>query len=401
VKKSKKHLIGLANEFISGTPYRIPFGMVANKAADGKPVIQRLSRENAEAIANELKEAKAAQGDQFPGLPVYIGHPDHAAFKERDKDLRAYGWANDATVSEDALEFQFDWPPAGAELLENKHFKFLSPNFIGVMSNEKIDGVPVVDIVGIRSIGLTNNPNWPGLIPLVNEEPAGDEAAGTEEGDGMTFLERLAKALGMDPTASEDAIAEAIEAMIAERTELMAAVNECWPPEDEDRKKLGDKPSSKDLISGMIGAAGKKASAMANEKINALEIKVNGSETAATESATQIQLANAKFDGAVEGLVESAIKNGIIVLADRDDWKGKLTVNFANAALDLVSLKKAVKTEPNDHVRKPGDIKSGRSAEQLALVNELLPAHKNDFSKAWMAAKSKRPDLFEDSGKSK
>lgn len=399
MRKTKKHLIGLANEYISGTPYRIPFGMVPNQGADGRPVLQRLSQANAAAMVNELKAAKLAKGDQFPGLPVYIGHPDHPAFKDRDKDIRAYGWANDAALAADGLDFFFDWPPAGKEILENKHFKFLSPHFVAVMTNEKVDGVPVVDIVGIRSVGLTNNPNWPGLATLVNEAPAGEEAAGTEEGDGMTFMERLAKALGMDPTASEEEIAAAIEGMSAERTDMMAAINECFPAENEDRKKLGEKPDAKALINGMIGAAGKKATTTANERINALEVKVTGTEKAVNDGATQIQLANAKLDGAVTGLLDGAIGAGLIVLADRDAWKGKLTADFANAAKDLVGLKKAVKTEPNGAIRKPGDIQSGRSSEQLALVNELLPSHKGDFSKAWMAAKSKRPDLFDEPAK--
>jgi hypothetical protein len=397
MKKSKKHLIGLANEYAAGTPYRIPLGLAGNQDKDGRPVMQRLSRENAAAMINEFMADKTAKGENFPGIPVYIGHPDHPAFKDRDKDIRAYGWGNDISLDDQGaggMTFTFDWPPAGSELLNNKHFKFLSPHFLAVMTNEKIEGVPVVDIIGIKSIGMTNNPNWPGVPTLVNEEqPAGD-AAGDEGGGAMTLLERLAKALGMDPAAGEEAIATAAEQAIEDGRAMMEECNACLPPDSAERKALGEKPTPKALIQGMVNASGKKAVATANEQLGALQIKVTTAEGAAATAATQIQTANEKFTGAVDGVVDTAIRKGLIVLANRETWKGMLLSGFANAVKDLFDLTPAVKTESNKSVRSPAALGVGREQEQLALVNELLPQHNKQFDKAWAAARAKRPDLF-------
>lgn len=401
MKNAKKHLIGLANEYASGTPYRIPFGLVPNQDASGKAVLQRLSKENALAIANQFLAEKRTKGVQFPGIPVYIGHPDHPAFKDRDKDIRAYGWANDLQVDDVGLTFVFDWPPAGTEILDNKHFKFLSPHFSAVLANEKVDGVAVVDIVGIRSIGFTNKPNWPGVPTLVNEEkPAGD-AAGTEGGGAMTLLERLAKALGMDPAAGEEALGAAAEEAIAQGREMMSEVNACWPADDADRKALGDKPGAAALIKGLNAFAGKKAANTANERIGALEIQVTSAQSAAAVHAAQIQTANERLVTEADGIVTAAIEAGVIVLADREKWKGKFVSGFANAQKELLALEPAVKTRANAAIRKPTDIAGGREQEQLALVNELLPQYGNQFDKAWTAAKAKRPELFSEPAKSK
>lgn len=399
-QKAKKHLIGLANEYATGTPYRIPFGLVPNQDAAGKPVLQRLSKENATAIANEFLAEKTAQGAQFPGIPVYIGHPDHPAFKERDKDIRAYGWANDIRVDDIGLTFVFDWPAAGTEILDNKFFKYLSPHFSAVLANEKVDGVAVVDIVGIRSIGFTNKPNWPGVPTLVNEQQAGD-AAGDEGGSTMTLLERLAKALGMDPAAGEEQIAAAAEERIAAGTEMMDEVNSVFPPDDEGRKALGEKPDGKALIKGLCETCGKKAMTTANERITALQVELTAAKGAVATSATQIQTANEQLAAAADGVVTESIEAGVIPLANRELWKGKLVGGFANAHKELLALNPAVKVRANAAIRKPTDLAAGREQEQLALVNEMLPQCGKQFDKAWALAKAKRPDLFEEPAKTK
>lgn len=385
MKQRKKHLIGLANEFSVGTTYKIPFGMVENVASDGLPVMQRLNAANAKAIVDELLAQKAAKGTAYPGLPVYIGHPDHPAFRDRDTDIRAYGWANDIRLLPDGIEFVFDWPAAGKDLLDNKHFKFLSPHFRAVMANERANGVPIVDIVGVKSLGMTNNPNWPGLATLVNEATAG-EAAGTEEGDGMTFLERLAKALGLDPAkASEEEIATAIEGMIAENGATLAAINEAWPADDEARKKLGEKPAPADLVKGMAAAL-KGSATEASDKAAKLEKDV--------EKATEV--AN---DAAIR-LVGIAVGRGQITHAEQRTWQDKLTAGFANAVVELAALPPKLKVEERDTTgRKPAAISGARDAEQLALVNEFLPRCKGDFGLAWQEAKKARPDLFSEFGK--
>ena len=389
--KKRQLLIGLANEFAMGQSYLIPFGEVRNVDKDGQAVIQRLNMANAMDLMQQFQSVKAAKGENFPGLPVYIGHPDHPAFKERDKDIRAYGWVNNVRVTDAGLVFDFDWPPAGEELLVNKHFKFLSPHFMGALANEKREGIPIVDIVGVKSLGMSNNPNWPGLATLVNEEIAGG-AAGTEEGAEMKFLERLAKALGKDPaTATEDEIAAAIEAMALDHKAMTDAVNECCPPESDARKKLGDKASGADVIKGMANAS-RKDTSLANEKLNALQVEVATGKTTAEQAKTQLALANEKAAAQVDSTLDVGIKYGHITVAERDTWKGKLTENFANSSQEMFA-RKTVKTEqPGD--RTPSSLAGARHAEQMALVNEILPKVGGKWDKAWLAAKEKRPDLF-------
>lgn len=217
----------------------------------------------------------------------------------------------------------------------------------------------------------------------------------------MTLLERLAKALGMDPAAGEEALGAAAEEAIATGREMMSEVNACWPADDADRKALGEKPGAAALIKGLNAFAGKKAANTANERVGALEIQVTSAQSAAATAAAQIQTANERLATEADGIVTAAIEAGVIVLADRETWKGKFLSGFANAQKELLALEPAVKTKANAAIRKPTDLAGGREQEQLALVNELLPQNGGQFDKAWSAAKAKRPELFSEPAKTK
>lgn len=102
----------------------------------------------------------------FAGAPMFVGHPDVPQFSNQFPDRKAYGWIMELEARPDGLYGKMKWSAAGMELLQNGHYKFLSPYWEARQIGSE-NGQPVFEPLSLISAGLTNEPNLP-VNPLAN-----------------------------------------------------------------------------------------------------------------------------------------------------------------------------------------------------------------------------------------
>lgn len=120
----------------------------------------------------------------------------------KGKKSPAAGWIKGWTEEQGAIFAELNyWTPDGKTDVEAKNYRFNSPA-LNLRKGTR-------EIIGIKSVGLTNQQNLD--TPALNRE-------GMEEID-MEFLKKLAKWLGLAEDATEDAVMAALEAMKAKSEE--------------------------------------------------------------------------------------------------------------------------------------------------------------------------------------
>ena len=119
----------------------------------------------------------------------------------------AAAWAKNLRVEDDGLCADFEFTPAGRKLVEGRCYRFVSPGW-----TLAADGTPVA----LCSVALTNRPNLP-VKPVVNADDAGgrdpDDPNNETEGNPEMDLKKIAAALGLPETATEDEVIAAIASM--------------------------------------------------------------------------------------------------------------------------------------------------------------------------------------------
>jgi hypothetical protein len=124
-------------------------------------------------MARRFSSLRQRLARRFRGVPIYIGHPDDPAFRGQvgHDDTRAYGWVKFIEARDNGLWICPKWSRAGAELLENAHYKFLSPRWeMASLGNGRFTPKQLL------SIGLTNTPNMD-VEAIANQEGADEEPA--------------------------------------------------------------------------------------------------------------------------------------------------------------------------------------------------------------------------------
>ena len=132
--------------------------------------LQRVTFDAAKAMERNFATLAAKASRLFAGAPMFIGHPDVPQFANQFTDRKAYGWIMGLEARPDGLYGKMKWSGAGLELLENGHYKFLSPYWEARQLAEE-NGRVVYEPVALISAGLTNEPNLP-VLPLANNKPA-------------------------------------------------------------------------------------------------------------------------------------------------------------------------------------------------------------------------------------
>jgi hypothetical protein len=161
--------------------------------------LQRVDRTAAETLTSNFHSFSGKLGRRFAGVPFYVGHPDVPGFENSYPDQKAYGWVMALESRDDGLYGQIKWSKAGNELLENAHYKFLSPYWEAAeIGFEK--GRKVFRPQSVISVGLTNQPNIP-VLPLANSE-------NLHNADQTTILTTL----GLDPSATREEILQHLAA---------------------------------------------------------------------------------------------------------------------------------------------------------------------------------------------
>jgi phage I-like protein len=337
-------LVGLVNRFESGSDGFVqlsPFGDFQH--AKG---VQRIDRAAGEAMANHFNKISSKLARLFLGVPFYIGHPDVAGLANEYPDRKAYGWVKALEVREDGLYGKVDWSTPGKELLENAHFKSLSPYFQGEpIGFEK--GKQVFRPVELTSVGLTNHPNLP-VNPLANE-------AETES----KIMEKalLIALLGLANEANEEQIKTKITSLVNSQNETATV-----------RTSLSNEVTAHSTTKGNLTSLENQFKAERRERCVLL--------------------------------VNEAIREGRVAPEKKDEWVTKLEKDFEagkTALANEVRSGRAIKTEAR--TREQGGRRSGfanisDAREQFdALVNEKVRAG-IDFDTAYNTVKKQKPELY-------
>lgn len=309
--------------------------------------LQRFRKEDAEALVNEFQSLLSLP-QRVLGLPWYIGHPDHPAFKERYTDTKAYGRIKELQAREDGLFANVKWSPAGEELIRSEAFHGHSVNW----GAKKVGGV--YRPVRLKSVGFTNEPNVP--VPPVT--------LANEISDSMK--EQLLQLLGLPADATDD--------------QIVAAVTLANEAKQSAEKATADKAAAE-------AAKQTAETALANEqtaKAAAERAKADAETALANERQARIGL-----------LLDGAIRDGKITAADREKWAGELAANFDAKVTELANAKPVIKTEAR--TKNLGERKETSAAADkvVELVNERMTKTNEDWTVAWAAVKREHPALFE------
>lgn len=168
---------------------------------DNSVGMQRFRREDADNIVNEFNRL-ANLPTRLLGLPFYIGHPDHDAFKARYTDTRAYGRIKQLKATDTGLAANIKWSDAGKQLIESEAFHGHSVNW--AMRKEGNVWRPF----RLKSVGFTNEPNIP--VPPVtaaNEQPPSD-ATIMNKTEIIAWLK--SQGIELAPEATDDQIKAAL-----------------------------------------------------------------------------------------------------------------------------------------------------------------------------------------------
>lgn len=195
--------------------------------------IQKIEQADLEVCLGNFNAAKTAAGDNWPGLPLYIGHP------EIDGTLvtaPSYGWFKDARILGNALQYRLDPTPEGAAITGGKTFKMISPYWYGAL-----DADNCFRPAFISSVGLTNSPVIKpnqGNKPLANAESAAPAEDATETAPVPELTpeeiaaEKDAKIMAMQADLER---AKGTVAKIAEELKITLGEDGSKPEDDEEK----------------------------------------------------------------------------------------------------------------------------------------------------------------------
>lgn len=151
--------------------------------------LQRFRKDDAVNIVNEFKSL-ASLPQRVLGLPWYVGHPDHDAFKADYKDKTAKGRIKKLEARDDGLWANVRWNDEGKSLIKAEAFHGHSVNWR--MRQNGGAWSPF----SLKSVGFTNEPQIPVPPVLVaNEKVDGaemDVVMVANGADGETARERWA-----------------------------------------------------------------------------------------------------------------------------------------------------------------------------------------------------------------
>ena len=117
--------------------------------------IQRFTKDDANEIVKDfngiVSKGMRALG---MGIPFYIGHPDHEAFKTRYTDTKAYGRIKELQARDDGLWGNVKWSSQGKLMVNEEMFHGHSVNW-----RVRKDSQGFWRPYSVKSVGFTNEPN--------------------------------------------------------------------------------------------------------------------------------------------------------------------------------------------------------------------------------------------------
>lgn len=184
-----------------------PYGVFPNAVGD-----QHFTEEDAQAICNEFDSAPNT-GVRTLGLPWYVGHPDHPAFKSQHTDTSAKGRIKELEAREDGLWANVKWNDEGKALIANQSYHGHSTNW-RMRKNAQGQFHPF----SLKSVGFTNEPGIP--VPAITaanqkKEPvmSKEAQAANAKAKGPKLTDYIAKLLGKPEIAANEDDSDAISGM--------------------------------------------------------------------------------------------------------------------------------------------------------------------------------------------
>lgn len=178
------------------------FPIMVNDNGKPKKLIQVIDKAAMESMVNRFRQ-EAAQPN-FPGILIDYDHFSHDA----DKSSEAAGWITDLQNRADGLWAKVKWSDSGEAAVKGGRYRFPSP----VWSPDDCQDLGNSRLRPMRldRVGLTNDPNLKGLVPLSNRR---DDAAATQTKTKENMNPKILALLGLAADADENAAIEAINAL--------------------------------------------------------------------------------------------------------------------------------------------------------------------------------------------
>lgn len=274
----------------------------------------------------------------------------------------AAGWVKELFLDDGKIKARVEWTPRAKEYLENREYRYHSP----VITVRKSDN----KAMGLHSIALTNTPAVEHMEAIVN-------STNFEGGTGKMneFLKQLAALLGLGEDATEEQVAEALKACVAENKSLKEnAQPGKQPPEEE--KVVANKEVC-ELLGLKAGAA--------TADVTAAIMSLKGGNIGGVNLVEQVKSLEAKLaDRDAEEAVELALKQGKITPAQRD-WAKSYALKSPGDFQDFVA--KAPQVVPMGEVGGGGSVAFKSSAtpdDATLLVCKQLGISAEDVQKYGM-----------------
>lgn len=403
-------LVGLGNDLPeAGSPGTLfmPYGDYLHDTG-----LERFDAESGKALCNSFDALKRKMGADWPGLPVYIGHPDVPDLAAKFPDKSSYAWVTGLSNTAAGVTAATDWNADGQELVRKKKFCWFSPYFGG----EKIgmaNSITIYRPVELRSIGVTNRPNIH-KFRLPNE--AGTVQSTVQPGEmKMDLLKRLLALLGLPDTTTEDDAVSTVQKMFDAARKIRDAMQARWAAESAagsalpalcneagDDERLGALLTA--LVEGrqthldkVLGLENEKRTA--GEQLTALQALLAASKARVAELEGQhtalVNEKHAERTARIGILLDQAVKEGRIAPAKRAEWETALGADFAGKSVALANERGALKT-----TAQTGDLGQRSSAAQdnvtkiVGLVNEEMKKTNGDYDRAYANVKKANPVLF-------
>lgn len=176
---------------------------------------------------------------------------DHKCLDGFNCSTRAAGWGKDMRITDEGLEIDVEFTPAGLEMVKNKEYRYLSPVYL--LSSKRKDRN-----VTLHSVALTNT-------PFLKELPAIINSQNNTQSKGENQMEEILKLL----RCSENEAVNKIKELIKSSEELSSSVEQ----KNELTAKLSElETQNKELSANFDNMTGKLAEndvelAIANNQI--------------------------------------------------------------------------------------------------------------------------------------
>lgn len=313
---------------------------------------QKVDRESVEKMQAALNEDRERKGANWRGVPIFIGHP--RGVKNPTGDKARIGGVMEMRAGADGPEVKIAWNKKGQENAQEGYHVYPSPGWFF----EKLPG-GIIRPEELDHVGMTNEPNIEGVQPWTNEQS--DETDPNHNNPDTTMLKKLAQALGLAENSTEDAALAEVQRIKTDAGKLAAA---------------------------------ETAANAAQTQLTQQKTLAANETTARTTAENELKAARTAH---AKTLLDIAVNDGRITMADRPTHEAAFEADFDKAVTALAAIKKgtmstnALEVDVAGARRAIATNQDARESLQVA-VNERMRARGETYDQAWAASK-KDPEL--------